>query len=150
MSTSHDSYVSHVLFARPVPGRVLGETARRWRRLANSLFDPYRPELYYMRGPGPKWRAKHARGAGCASWKPLNPNHQRVSRNSWRRPTRRCSPTVPPCNLRLLCRFGLTRDPASGGMTDAACGSTFVGMAMTTIGYERSRGSWSACNPTSS
>jgi hypothetical protein len=22
-------------------------------------FDPYRPELHYMRGPGPKWRAKH-------------------------------------------------------------------------------------------
>lgn len=21
--------------------------------------NPYRPELYYMRGPGPKWRAKH-------------------------------------------------------------------------------------------
>jgi hypothetical protein len=27
--------------------------------LARSLFDPYRPELYYMRGPGPKWHAKH-------------------------------------------------------------------------------------------
>lgn len=21
--------------------------------------DPYRPELHYMRGPGPKWHAKH-------------------------------------------------------------------------------------------
>jgi len=21
--------------------------------------NPYRPELHYMRGPGPKWRAKH-------------------------------------------------------------------------------------------
>jgi hypothetical protein len=21
-------------------------------------FDPYRPELHYMRGPGPAWRAK--------------------------------------------------------------------------------------------
>jgi len=29
--------------------------------LARSLFDPYRPELYYMRGPGPKWHAKHDR-----------------------------------------------------------------------------------------
>jgi hypothetical protein len=27
--------------------------------LARNLFDPYRPELYYMRGPGPKWHAKH-------------------------------------------------------------------------------------------
>lgn len=26
-----------------------------------SLFDPYRPELHYMRGPGPKWRAVHVR-----------------------------------------------------------------------------------------
>jgi hypothetical protein len=30
------------------------------RSLAKDLFDPYRPELHYMRGPGPKWRAKHA------------------------------------------------------------------------------------------
>ncbi|HEY3657999.1 MAG TPA: hypothetical protein VGL34_23735 [Steroidobacteraceae bacterium] len=22
-------------------------------------FDPYRPELYYMRGPGPRWHAKN-------------------------------------------------------------------------------------------
>lgn len=32
--------------------------------LARTLFDPYRPELYYMRGPGPKWHAKHDRTAG--------------------------------------------------------------------------------------
>ena len=24
-----------------------------------SLVDHYRPEQHYMRGPGPKWRAKH-------------------------------------------------------------------------------------------
>jgi hypothetical protein len=30
-------------------------------RMLKSLFDPYRPELHYMRGPGPKWHAKHAR-----------------------------------------------------------------------------------------
>jgi hypothetical protein len=23
-------------------------------------FNPYRPELHYMRGPGPAWRAKQA------------------------------------------------------------------------------------------
>jgi hypothetical protein len=27
--------------------------------LAKALFDPYRPELHYMRGPGPKWHAKY-------------------------------------------------------------------------------------------
>ena len=24
-----------------------------------ALTDSYRPELHYMRGPGPKWRQKH-------------------------------------------------------------------------------------------
>jgi hypothetical protein len=32
--------------------------ARAWRR---GLLDPYRPELHYMRGPGPKWREKNRR-----------------------------------------------------------------------------------------
>jgi hypothetical protein len=29
-------------------------------RALRDLFDPYRPERHYMRGPGPKWHAKHA------------------------------------------------------------------------------------------
>jgi hypothetical protein len=33
--------------------------ARLYRQLA-VLLDPYQPELHYMRGPGPKWQAKHA------------------------------------------------------------------------------------------
>jgi hypothetical protein len=24
-----------------------------------KLFDDYRPELHYMRGPGPRWHEKH-------------------------------------------------------------------------------------------
>jgi putative ABC transport system substrate-binding protein len=35
------------------------------------------------------------------------------------------------------------------GAMAATCGWTLVGAALTSIGYERSRGSWSACNPTS-
>ena len=31
-----------------------------WRTVTSELFDTYRPEQHYMRGPGPKWRAKHA------------------------------------------------------------------------------------------
>ena len=31
-----------------------------WRTVTADLFDTYRPEQHYMRGPGPKWRAKHA------------------------------------------------------------------------------------------
>ena len=36
-----------------------GRSARSLKDLARSLFDPYRPELHYMRGPVPKWHAKH-------------------------------------------------------------------------------------------
>jgi hypothetical protein len=34
-------------------------------RLIKSLLDPYRPELHYMRGPGPKWHAKHRPAAAA-------------------------------------------------------------------------------------
>jgi hypothetical protein len=30
-----------------------------WRELLRVMGNSYRPELHYMRGPGPKWRAKH-------------------------------------------------------------------------------------------
>jgi hypothetical protein len=30
-----------------------------WAALGDQA-DKYRPEAHYMRGPGPKWRAKHA------------------------------------------------------------------------------------------
>ena len=39
---------------------TLGLLVNLWRRLRQRIFDSYRPELYYMRGPGPKWREKHA------------------------------------------------------------------------------------------
>ena len=39
---------------------------RAWRAIADrcrGLLGPqvYRPEAYYMRGPGPRWHEKHAR-----------------------------------------------------------------------------------------
>lgn len=30
-----------------------------WRQFIAKAFSTYRPELHYMRGPGPAWRAKH-------------------------------------------------------------------------------------------
>ncbi|EAQ35080.1 hypothetical protein NB311A_14330 [Nitrobacter sp. Nb-311A] len=30
-----------------------------WREFIAIAFNSYRPELHYMRGPGPAWRAKH-------------------------------------------------------------------------------------------
>ena len=58
MSMMPDSYVCGVLLTRHSPSYSVTHR-RRWRRLTIWLQDPYRPELYYMRGPGPKWREKH-------------------------------------------------------------------------------------------
>jgi hypothetical protein len=44
----------------PHPFAQFGPGFRRfWHDLARDLFDGYRPELHYMRGPGPAWRKKH-------------------------------------------------------------------------------------------
>jgi len=32
-----------------------------WAVLRRRIFTSYHPEQHYMRGPGPKWRAKHPR-----------------------------------------------------------------------------------------
>ena len=34
-----------------------------WREFVARAFHPYRPELHYMRGPGPAWRAKYGEAA---------------------------------------------------------------------------------------
>jgi hypothetical protein len=39
--------------------RRLNAFIARCHALIGSVCDPYRPELHYMRGPGPKWREKH-------------------------------------------------------------------------------------------
>ena len=38
---------------------ALGLTLTRMGIVNRWFFDAYRPELHYMRGPGPKWREKH-------------------------------------------------------------------------------------------
>jgi hypothetical protein len=38
---------------------VTADLADLFRTLTRAAFDSYRPELHYMRGPGPKWHAKH-------------------------------------------------------------------------------------------
>jgi hypothetical protein len=37
-------------------------------KLIDSVLNPYRPEQHYMRGPGPKWHAKHARHSENAAF----------------------------------------------------------------------------------
>lgn len=39
--------------------RHITAIVRGCRALVEIMADPYRPELHYMRGPGPKWRARH-------------------------------------------------------------------------------------------
>ncbi len=40
------------------PG-LFAELREFWQEFFVKAFDPYRPELHYMRGPGPACRAKH-------------------------------------------------------------------------------------------
>ena len=51
MTTAQTSFIP--------PRQRLDVIRARWHRLINMVCDPYRPELHYMRGPGPKWHAKH-------------------------------------------------------------------------------------------
>src|SRR5258707_13004151 len=48
-----------MLAARRQAPALRADIADLLHNLAKALFDPYRPELHYMRGPGPKWHAKH-------------------------------------------------------------------------------------------
>ena len=43
------------------PKGLAADLADLFQNLTRGLFDTYRPELHYMRGPGPKWHAKHDR-----------------------------------------------------------------------------------------
>ncbi len=58
MPATSDSYVVDVLLAMHSPWHGESVPARRLRRLTASVFDSYRPELHFMRGPGPKWHER--------------------------------------------------------------------------------------------
>ena len=45
--------------SRARPASRLAHALIALRKTFKSMLDPYRPELHYMRGPGPKWREKH-------------------------------------------------------------------------------------------
>jgi hypothetical protein len=45
-------------------GSFGAQSLQALRQLFRDLSDPYRPELHYMRGPGPKWREKHGSQKG--------------------------------------------------------------------------------------
>ncbi|WP_319796760.1 hypothetical protein [Nitrobacter sp.] len=58
MATSVSASASDRIEKRDHRGRLHGIRAF-WRDFIAIAFNPYRPELHYMRGPGPAWRAKH-------------------------------------------------------------------------------------------
>ena len=47
--------------------RRLDSIVAHCRQLIKRVSDPYQPERHYMRGPGPKWRARHRAGAAGAA-----------------------------------------------------------------------------------
>jgi hypothetical protein len=46
--------------------RIRESFADFWRALTKDMTGRYRPERHYMRGPGPKWHAKHDRAMALA------------------------------------------------------------------------------------
>jgi hypothetical protein len=60
--------ISSASFSSPAPRRdghpgVFTEIRHFWHQFLARAFNPYRPELHYMRGPGPAWRAKQTAAA---------------------------------------------------------------------------------------
>jgi hypothetical protein len=47
-------------------------------RTLKTLLDPYRPELHYMRGPGPAWHAKHRPAAAARDAAPAGLQHMKA------------------------------------------------------------------------
>jgi hypothetical protein len=56
--------IASASFSAPIRSRngeagLFAELKVFWGQFFEKAFNPYRPELHYMRGPGPAWRAKH-------------------------------------------------------------------------------------------
>jgi len=59
MATITSGTLPATLISRHSRSRPVASFKTYWRQFFAKAFDPYRPELHYMRGPGPAWRAKH-------------------------------------------------------------------------------------------
>jgi hypothetical protein len=54
--------------------RIWSEILQAEATLLRTIFNHYRPELHYMRGPGPKWLEKH--GSRSVSPGEASPNRR--------------------------------------------------------------------------
>lgn len=63
--------------------RKTAESASNFVSVVHNLImdvrDSYRPELHYMRGPGPKWRAKHQPRQGASPEAVPSAGHHQLS-----------------------------------------------------------------------
>ena len=59
MATITSESLSSTVNSRARRSSPFAEITTVWRQFFARAFNPYRPELHYMRGPGPAWRAKH-------------------------------------------------------------------------------------------
>jgi hypothetical protein len=59
MATITSASLSHTADNHDGRSTLFAEFRGFWRQFFARAFNPYRPELHYMRGPGPAWRAKH-------------------------------------------------------------------------------------------
>ena len=60
MATITSASLSTPANRRAGQAKPFAELRAFWRQFFAKAFNPYRPELHYMRGPGPAWRAKQA------------------------------------------------------------------------------------------
>jgi hypothetical protein len=60
MTTTTATSLSQAADSRVLRPGPFARLRNFWQQFTRTAFNPYRPELHYMRGPGPAWRAKHA------------------------------------------------------------------------------------------
>jgi hypothetical protein len=58
MATTTSASLSSTAETSNLRSEPFAEIRAFWRQFYAKAFNPYRPELHYMRGPGPAWRAK--------------------------------------------------------------------------------------------
>ena len=57
--------IGAAISSTPSPATMFHVVVQRWQKQMACLFDPYRPECHYMRGPGPKCCEKHGLSEGA-------------------------------------------------------------------------------------
>jgi hypothetical protein len=99
--------------------RIWSEILQAEATLLRTIFNHYRPELHYMRGPGPKWLEKPVGITWRSLSKPSLRNQRyrlRLKRRTWRSRValglaipRKTNPTYLPARIGSLGRSAIQR-----------------------------------------